>query len=259
MRLTVLAACVLVSGVVLAQDTHWVANRFSNTLSRLQPWGQVVQTVPTATNLRRVVQAPDGKLWVIRFIQPQFDIYDANGVLLTTVTNPTGNPYDVAFDTAGHAWVTGGTQLHEYDANGVLQAATYCSRAAAPLGITIDVNGNKWIAHRVTPGIVSKIDAVTGAVSTFTLNVHGDDADPRLRGLPRSRHEQPHLGPRRRQRVRRRARRERRPAQRVFLDARQHLVVHPGRLERRLLHRELRSRGLDRPHDPGRSDFRDDH
>ena len=86
MRLGIAAAAL--ASVIVAQDPYWVANRTSNTLSLVRPWGSVGQTVPTATNLRRVVVAPDGKLWVVRFIQTQFDIYSPAGVLLTTVTNP---------------------------------------------------------------------------------------------------------------------------------------------------------------------------
>jgi streptogramin lyase len=174
MRLSVTAlSCAVVACSVLAQDAEWVANRTSNTLSRILPWGYVAQTAPTATNLRRVVVAPDGKLWVVRFIQSQFDIYDATGALLTTVTNPTGSVYDIAFDKFGHAWVSGGSQAHEYDANGVLQPTTYALAAAAPLGISVDADGNKWIAHRVSPGVLSKIDATTGAVTSYPVAAAG--------------------------------------------------------------------------------------
>lgn len=163
-------AAVALASVVVAQDPYWVANRNSNTLSLVRPWGSVGQTVTTATALRRVVVAPDGKLWVVRFIQSQFDIHDAAGVLLTTVTNPTGSVYDVAFDKFGHAWVSGGTQVHEYDANGVLQPTLYPLAATAGLGISVDADGNKWIAHRVSPGVLSRIDAVTGVVTSYPVS-----------------------------------------------------------------------------------------
>jgi streptogramin lyase len=168
MRFWIAFALALASSVP-AQDAYWVANRNSNTLSLVRPWGQVAQTVNTATSLRRVVVAPDGKLWVVRFIQTQFDIYDASGAFVTSVTNPTGSVYDIAFDKVGHAWVSGGTQVHEYDANGVLQPTTYALTAASPLGISVDVDGNKWIAHRVSPGVLSRIDGTTGAVTSYPV------------------------------------------------------------------------------------------
>jgi streptogramin lyase len=168
-----IAATLFLASAGMAQDAYWVANRTSNTLSLVRPWGQVAQTVNTTTNLRRVVVAPDGKLWVVRFIQAQFDIHDASGAFLTTVTNPTGSVYDVAFDKFGHAWVSGGSQIHEYDANGVLQPTTYAVTAAAPLGISVDADGNKWIAHRVSPGVLSRIDATTGAVTSYPVNAVG--------------------------------------------------------------------------------------
>ncbi len=170
MRITLASLFVLcLASQVSAQDTLWVANRNSNTLSRLQPWGLSAQTVSTATSLRRMVQAPDGKLWVIRFIQTSFDIYNADGTLFTTVLNPSGSAYDVAFDKFGHAWVTGGTQAHEYDANGVL-VNSYVLGAAAPLGISIDMDGNKWIAHRVSPGKLTKIDTLGVVSPPFNVN-----------------------------------------------------------------------------------------
>lgn len=165
-----LLAVLVVTGVTAAQETYWVANRTSNNLSAIYPWGKTAATVATPTSLRRVVQAPDGNLWVVRFIQTTIDLLSPTGAPLTTIVNPTGNVYDVAFDTAGHAWVSGGTSLNEYSAVGTL-LNSYPMPAAAPLGITIDNNGNKWIAHRTTPASVSRVDGTTAVVSNHPLPI----------------------------------------------------------------------------------------
>jgi streptogramin lyase len=146
----------------------WIANRNSSDITQVSLCGEVLQTVPIGTNLRRLKVAPDGKLWVIKFIQGTFDIRNPDGTLFLTVTASLGNPYDVAFDVAGHAWVSGGSGVEEFDANGI-PVATYPLPISAPLGITIDVAGNKWIAHRVAPpGSISRIDG-SGVVTSYAL------------------------------------------------------------------------------------------
>ncbi len=157
------------AAVVSAQapdpDPMWVANRTSSDLTKVSLGGQSLQTAPMGTNLRRCKVAPDGKIWVIKFIQATFDLRNADGSLFLTVTSALGSPYDVAFDRNGTAWVSGGTGVVNYDANGVL-IASYPLPALSPLGITIDADGNKWIAHRIAaPGSVSRIDAVTAAIT----------------------------------------------------------------------------------------------
>lgn len=165
-RSLVAASIYILGSVLAAQDPMWVANRSSSDLSKVSLCGAVSAPVPIGANLRRVRQAPDGKLWVIKFIQATFDIRNADGTLFLTVTSTVGSPYDVAFDRFGHAWLTGGgTAVQEYDANGV-PVLTYPLTAASALGITIDADGNKWIAHRIAaPGSVSRIDAITGVVT----------------------------------------------------------------------------------------------
>ncbi|HEX6813664.1 MAG TPA: hypothetical protein VF384_18740 [Planctomycetota bacterium] len=159
-----LATCV----PALAQTTYWIANRSSSDIMRVSEWGTVRERVATPTTLRGCTTAPDGKVWVVRFIQQTFDIYDPLTATFTPVTLPSGSAYAIAFDAAGHGWVTnGGTAVHEYDAAGTF-VQTYTTVAGAALGITIDALGNKWIAHRVTPASVSRIDP-TGAVTNFPI------------------------------------------------------------------------------------------
>lgn len=152
-----------------AQDSMWVANRFSSDLHQVSACGEILNVVSVGTSVRRVKQAPDGKLWVIKFIQSTIAVLDPDGTNLQNIPTSLGNAFDVAFDSNGHAWVSGGGGVEEFDANGV-SVATYPLPAAAPLGITVDVLGNKWIAHRVgPPGSVSRIDGVTGAITNYSL------------------------------------------------------------------------------------------
>src|SRR5690606_36575554 len=90
----------------------------------------------------------------------------------TPISSPAfslGSPGDIAFDANGHAWVSGGTGVEEFDANGNL-VQTIGLQTTAPLGIAVDSQGNKWIAHRFgPPGAISRIDAVTGNVTVHPL------------------------------------------------------------------------------------------
>jgi streptogramin lyase len=165
-RLTLaLAACCT---TVLAQESYWIANRASNDIMRVSSWGSVLERVPTATALRSSTTAPDGKVWIVRFIQTSFDIYDPATSTFTPVALPSGSAYQIAFDAAGHGFVSNGASaVHEYDAAGTF-VATHTLTAGAALGITVDAQGNKWIAHRVTPASVSRIDP-QGLVTNYPI------------------------------------------------------------------------------------------
>lgn len=163
--LSALAAC----SFAAAQDSYWIANRASSDIMRVAASGQVLERVATPTTLRSCHTAPDGKVWIVRFIQATFDIYDPATGTLTSIPGAGGSLFQIAFDRAGHAWITNGsTSVHEYDASGTF-LTTYALAAGAALGITVDADGNKWIAHRVTPASVSRIDGVSGIVTNHAI------------------------------------------------------------------------------------------
>ncbi len=166
-RPLVLPLLAAVTSVAVAQETYWIANRASNDIMEVTPWGSVLQRIAMGTSLRSAHVAPDGKIWVVRFIQGTLDIVDPVTSTITPVTSTLGSPYFIAFDNQGTAWVSGGTGVQNFAANGTLIQA-YPLTATAPLGITIDASGNKWIAHRATPASVSRIDP-SGAVVNFPL------------------------------------------------------------------------------------------
>lgn len=153
---------------VLAQANYWIANRGSSDIMRVSEWGSVQERVATPTTLRGCTVAPDGKVWVVRFIQATFDIYDPATSVFTPVVLPSGSAYAIAFDAAGNGWVTNGaTAVHQYDpAGNFLQ--TYTLPANSGLGITIDALGNKWIAHRASPASVTRIEP-NGTITNFPL------------------------------------------------------------------------------------------
>jgi streptogramin lyase len=170
LRLLSLAAFLALSALPLtSQETYWIANRRTDDIQEVDSGGVTLRSIPLSSNLRSAHMAPDGKVWVIRFIQSTFDIVDPTTGLITSVTHPGGSTYQVAFDRAGHGWVTAGSTVAEYDANGGF-VNTYTVPANA-LGITVDSVGNKWIAHRSSPASVSRIDATTGAVTTHPFGV----------------------------------------------------------------------------------------
>jgi streptogramin lyase len=171
MNVHLAAAALTLCAFAMAQENYWVANRTTSDIMRVSAWGSVLDRVPTPTNLRSCFVDPDGKVWIVRFIQPTFDIYDPITATMTTaIPLPSGNAFGIAFDSAGHAWISNGASaVHEFDPSGAfLQTITLSAGAA--LGITIDANGNKWVAHRVTPASVSRIDAL-GVPTNFPLGI----------------------------------------------------------------------------------------
>lgn len=168
-RLPFLFTSALCCVPALAQTSYWIANRASADIMRVSEWGSVLERVATPTTLRGCTTAPDGKVWIARFGSATVDIYDpATAAFLTSPVLPSGSAYAIAFDAAGHAWITNSASaVHEYDAAGVF-VQTYVLTAGSALGITIDGQGNKWVAHRVSPASVSRIDAA-GAVTNFPI------------------------------------------------------------------------------------------
>ncbi|MFO1077293.1 MAG: hypothetical protein U1E73_06150 [Planctomycetota bacterium] len=161
-----LLAGLCTAAAATAQETYWIANRASNDIMEVSPWGSIRDRVDMGTALRSAHVAPDGKVWVVRFIQGTFDIVDPATHTITPIVAP-GTPFDIAFDAQGTAWITASTLVANYDATGNL-IQTYPLTATSPLGIAIDTAGNKWIAHRTTPASVSRIDT-TGAVTNHPL------------------------------------------------------------------------------------------
>ncbi len=164
-----LAAALAATTSLAAQESYWIANRGSLDVMEISACGEVLNTYPLGIPLRSAHLAPDGKIWVVRSGSTQFDILNPDGTVAVSPNGALGSPYEIAFDAAGHAWVSGGTGVEEFDANGN-SLNTYPLTAGAPLGITVDADGNKWIAHRVgPPGSVSRIDGTTGAVTNIPL------------------------------------------------------------------------------------------
>jgi streptogramin lyase len=152
----------------LAQESFWIANRASNDIMRVSSWGSVLERVATPTALRGSTTAPDGKVWIVRFIQATVDIYDPATTTFTPVTLPSGTAFQIAFDAAGHAFISNSASaVHEYDAAGTF-VQTHTLSAGAALGITVDAQGNKWVAHRVSPASVSRIEP-NGTVTNFPI------------------------------------------------------------------------------------------
>ena len=163
-RIAVLA---LVTVPSFAQEGYWVANRASSDIMKVSPWGSVLARVATPTTLRGLTVAPDGKVWIVRFGQATFDIYDPATNTIAPVASQLGSPYEIAFDAQGNAWISGGTGVQQFSASGTF-IQSYPLTASAPLGITVDSAGNKWIAHRASPASVSRIDP-NGVVTNFPL------------------------------------------------------------------------------------------
>jgi streptogramin lyase len=161
-----LAAFAALGSLGIAQETYWVASG-ANALE-IATCGGVVRTAAIGASARSVHVAPDGKIWCVT---SPIRILNADGSAFGMAAFSLGSPFQLAFDRNGHAWVSGGTGVEEYDANGVSQG-TVPLTATAPLGICVDADGNKWIAHRAgPPGSVSRIDGTTRAVSNHPMAV----------------------------------------------------------------------------------------
>jgi DNA-binding beta-propeller fold protein YncE len=169
LRSTTIAASLLLSSLALAQESYWIASRTSGTLDEIDVCGSVRQTVTLGYALRSAHVAPDGRIWVVRFGGSLIDVLNPDGTSLASPTYPLGAPYDIAFDRNGHAWVSGGTGVCEFDAAGNF-VQQFPLGTGAPLGITVDADGNKWVAHRIgPPGSLSRIDAISGVVTVHPL------------------------------------------------------------------------------------------
>ncbi len=147
----------------ISQEKYWVAG--GSGAIQIDSSCFAHQTVSPSGG-RDFAVAPDGKVWIPN---SSITVLNPNGTLFTTIT-PSVTAYSIAFDRAGHAWVTGsGGGLEEFDAAGTsLQVLTL--PAAAPRQICVDADDNKWIAHRVgPPGSLSRVDGITGVITNHPL------------------------------------------------------------------------------------------
>ncbi len=168
--LAIVAAAILTLPLVAQEKSYWIASRASNDLMEVTPSGSVLRRIDMGVSLRVAAENPtDGQIWVVEIFSSNMFLVDpVTGTPSAPFVNPLGSPYDIAFDAAGTAWVSGGSGVVNYDASGAV-IQSYALTAAAPLGITIDGSGNKWIAHRTTVGSVSRIDAA-GTILNFPVS-----------------------------------------------------------------------------------------
>jgi len=178
MRTTVLLPCAIAAIAALApaqsfmEDVLWVASRGAVNLTKLSRYGERLDVVDMTYNgfgLRRVHRHPNGNLWLINYITNTFTILDRNGKLIKNV--PTaGTAYDVAFDKQGDGWMSMSNlgTVEQYDAAGnLLQSYAVGTN---PLGVTVDYNGDVWVAHRNNaPSFITKITPATAKWNNFPL------------------------------------------------------------------------------------------
>jgi hypothetical protein len=181
--LTFLATAMLALPVFAQEKSSWIASRFSSDIMEITPSGSVLSRIDMGVNLRAAQVNPvDGRIWALQIFSANFYIVDpATAAISGPFTNTGGSGYGIAFDAAGHAWMPGGTDVVEFDQAGAV-VNTYALGVAAPLGISIDNNNNKWIAHRQVAGSVSRVDAA-GLVTNYPVsggNPVGCIADFRL-------------------------------------------------------------------------------
>jgi streptogramin lyase len=157
------------------EEAYWIANRGSLDVQKVSAYGEVLATIPLSAALRAAYVAPDGKIWVQKFITTSFVIMNADGSNQKTIM-ANGGAYvgDIAFDAQGNGLVlvTGrsatplGIQIYDKDGNyqKILPLST-----PTPLSMTQDANGDLWIGLRVgPPTIIAKIELKTGKETLYT-------------------------------------------------------------------------------------------
>ncbi|MHC4078559.1 MAG: Vgb family protein, partial [Planctomycetota bacterium] len=179
-----LAFAILLGPSAVAQlDVYWQASRTSKELHRINACGEFDLRVDLSTNffpgttapqLRAAFLAPDGKVWVVNFIVNHFTLLNGDGTNIRNIPVKSGGyPYAIVFDKTGQAYMTmtgrgtglDGVEVRDKDGKLV---KTYDMKGGNPLGITIDANGNAWVAHRLNPpSKITMIDPVKGTMTDF--------------------------------------------------------------------------------------------
>ncbi len=156
------------------EDAYWIANRFTNDVQKLSACGELLLSANLGASLRAAYVAPDGKVWVLKFITTSFLIIDANGKNPTTINADKGAyPEDLAFAKNGDALIVvtgrGNTPMgiQRYDKDGKF-LSFYDVSGGNPLAITLDQAGDAWVAHRVgPPTMISRVNLTTGKRDDF--------------------------------------------------------------------------------------------
>src|SRR5690606_23525501 len=144
-------------------------NRTSGDVMKVALSGEVLTTATLGNSLRGAHVAPDGKLWVVRFIQANFDILSPDGTVIASPAFSHGSPYDIAFDADCRAWVGGCPVGDEFYANFILVHSIGFYTSAA-IRTAVDSPGSQFIATRcASPGAASRIETVSSNVTVHGL------------------------------------------------------------------------------------------
>jgi hypothetical protein len=164
------AAAATLTFSLAAQDrSYWISNVASQDIMEVTPWGKVLRSINLGANIRRTVASPtSGLVWTLLSGTSDFYLINPSGAPLGPITFPLGSPLYVAIDAQGDAWISGTTGVVHYDFVGT-EIQQYPLTVPNPRGITIDNQGNKWIAHReLFNAAVSRINPA-GVVTTHPV------------------------------------------------------------------------------------------
>lgn len=179
--LAVLAVCAATLPIPAQfEDCMWYAGRQGRKLTKINAAGEVLASADLSGNgldLSRVARMPDGRLWVINFITTRMTICDRNGGnpqnIDTSSIDGARGATEIVFDRTGIAWVTFNWVgvVARFAPNGAhLNTIPVGGSGTAPLGITIDNQGNVWVGHRRgPPSSITKIDPTTFATTSYSL------------------------------------------------------------------------------------------
>lgn len=157
----------------------WVANRTSNSVTKLDPAGNALLTVPLPTGTSPIGIVVDllGQVWVSGFhsntsTAHTLTVLDSLGNITNTYTFTSATAgFGFSFPTAdlsAHVWVANQAQnaLLQVDMFGSLVSTTTIT-SGLPRGCAVDGLGYVWLANQGFAGSCVKIDPAGTIVATF--------------------------------------------------------------------------------------------
>jgi streptogramin lyase len=134
----------------------WVTNQGSNTVAEMSSAGALINTFGTGENPHAIARDQQGNFWIGNYSSANVTVLQADGTLLGTISDVGQQPTGNSIDLSGNLWqsVQGLDLVAVFAAAPSLMPIKTEPVGIAPRGVTIDNNGNVFVANQHSNDVI---------------------------------------------------------------------------------------------------------